>query len=486
MHHSANTGPGRAWHACILIGALAFFWTSGCLAAGLDSGPWPMFHRSAAHDGRSPVPFLASSQLLWSESLSDTVEFSSPVIDRNGNIYLGDIGKEIWAFQPSGDTLWTYKSGGNIRRSTPAIADDGTIYFGSNDGNLYALNPDGSFKWASPTGGAVKTSPAIGSDGRIYVGSDDANLWAFFPDGSVDWTFPAGDTIRSSPALVGDTLVVFGSNDGFIYAVNTDGTPAWSAATGGPVKASPARGQGGDIIVGSYDGFLYSIRHHGSLNWALFVGEELKSSPAIGQTGKIYLGVDKDLHCYRDEGVLSWTFATSAPIVSSPAVTPDLESEDEIVVFGSDDGKIYAARRPGEEVWSYEVGWPVRSSPAMGQAGLLYIGAMDGKLYAFQGDATSVDEAPFQEDVRLVVGPNPFTSSAGLWFRLEQSESDDPGSLRIYDAAGRLVRSLALSPARPVLWNGFDDEGRHLPSGVYLYRWVKDGASASGSIVRLR
>jgi flagellar hook assembly protein FlgD len=46
--------------------------------------------------------------------------------------------------------------------------------------------------------------------------------------------------------------------------------------------------------------------------------------------------------------------------------------------------------------------------------------------------------------------------------------------LEIYDAAGRLVRSMALGDldAGPghVRWDGHDDEGAPLPSGTYFYR----------------
>jgi hypothetical protein len=64
--------------------------------------------------------------------------------------------------------------------------------------------------------------------------------------------------------------------------------------------------------------------------------------------------------------------------------------------------------------------------------------------------------------------PNPFNPQTHLPFELEK-----PGlvTLRIYDLAGRLVRTLVDEeyPAggHEVLWNGRDDAGRQLPSNVY-------------------
>jgi outer membrane protein assembly factor BamB len=473
--------------AGLLAATLLSLGASAVSGAGLNSGPWPMFHRSAAHEGRSPELFPESPTLLWSAPLSDSVEASSPAVDENGVIYLGDAGKELWAFDASGAPLWNYHTDGNLKRSSPAVADDGVIYFGSNDGNLYALNPDSSLQWASPTGGAVKTSPAIGLDGTIYAGSDDANLWAFLPDGSVKWTFPAGDTIRSSPALVADSLVVFGSNDGGIYAVHTsDGSLAWQAATGGPVKSSPAVGQGGVIFVGSFDGFLYALYAYGGLNWATFTGEEIRSSPAIGSTGKIYLGVGTEIHCYHDEGDPSWVFSTGDIVESSPAVVSNGVGGD-IVICGSDDGNLYSIGPSGTEVWSHAIGSPVRSSPAVGANGVIYVGAMDGRLYAFGSGSSGVGD-PMSAGPRLVFFPNPLPAGASLKIRLLGSQDDvpRPGILDVYDSSGRRLRSLALPVHGTATWDGTGARGEHVASGIYYFRWGEGDRSGSGRVVRVR
>jgi flagellar hook assembly protein FlgD len=51
--------------------------------------------------------------------------------------------------------------------------------------------------------------------------------------------------------------------------------------------------------------------------------------------------------------------------------------------------------------------------------------------------------------------------------------------LAIYDLAGRLVRRLLdeerLAGAFSARWDGHDDAGRALPSGIYLARLTADG-----------
>ncbi len=69
--------------------------------------------------------------------------------------------------------------------------------------------------------------------------------------------------------------------------------------------------------------------------------------------------------------------------------------------------------------------------------------------------------------------PNPFNPSTALAYALPR-----PASVRltVYDALGRHVRTLVESeqPAGSytVRWDGHDDAGRPVPSGVYLYRII--------------
>lgn len=72
--------------------------------------------------------------------------------------------------------------------------------------------------------------------------------------------------------------------------------------------------------------------------------------------------------------------------------------------------------------------------------------------------------------------PNPLRRSAVLEFALAR---DGDVSLRLYDAGGRRVRTL-VSGARPAgthraVWDGLDDAGRRLPSGLYFLRLASGG-----------
>jgi flagellar hook assembly protein FlgD len=60
-------------------------------------------------------------------------------------------------------------------------------------------------------------------------------------------------------------------------------------------------------------------------------------------------------------------------------------------------------------------------------------------------------------------------------------------AIRIYNIAGSLVRSLHASVVNPgnqvFLWDGCDEEGRVLPSGVYLTQITAGRIELSGKAV---
>ena len=75
--------------------------------------------------------------------------------------------------------------------------------------------------------------------------------------------------------------------------------------------------------------------------------------------------------------------------------------------------------------------------------------------------------------------PNPFNSSTIIPYEIATSAAAE---LAIYNVAGQRVRTFVLGYQSPgeyrVVWDGRDDGGRKLGSGVYLYA-LKSGAEAA-------
>jgi hypothetical protein len=83
--------------------------------------------------------------------------------------------------------------------------------------------------------------------------------------------------------------------------------------------------------------------------------------------------------------------------------------------------------------------------------------------------------------------PNPFNPTTTISFDLEEKM---PIELSIYDVRGRRVRRLMDEIVDPghhrITWDGKDECGDHLPSGVYLYRLVTGGQSVSRKMLLLK
>jgi hypothetical protein len=83
--------------------------------------------------------------------------------------------------------------------------------------------------------------------------------------------------------------------------------------------------------------------------------------------------------------------------------------------------------------------------------------------------------------------PNPFNPSTTISFRMPR-----PGgvALRVYDPAGRLVRTLVAgrieAGSHRAPWDGTDADGRAVSSGVYLYRLSALGEMLTGRMTLIR
>jgi hypothetical protein len=83
--------------------------------------------------------------------------------------------------------------------------------------------------------------------------------------------------------------------------------------------------------------------------------------------------------------------------------------------------------------------------------------------------------------------PNPFWPATVIDFTMPD---DGPAALRIYDVAGRLVRTLisgtVTAGPHSEPWNGLDDNGNRVASGVYFYRLQTGGQTFTRKLVLLR
>ena len=105
----------------------------------------------------------------------------------------------------------------------------------------------------------------------------------------------------------------------------------------------------------------------------------------------------------------------------------------------------------------------------------------------YEGDAdTGVGHTPADRP-GIACAPNPFRDRVEL--SLPVPEAGDV-FVRLYSVDGRLVRTLHHGPARSgrldLVWNGLDDSGRAVASGVYFARASGSVRETTGKVVLLR
>ncbi len=335
--------------------------------------------------GAREVSADPENKLLWTVALGEVWLDASAAVGPDGTIYTASsFGRNgaLTAITPAGAIKWSFRTGSDIK-SSPAVGADGTVYFGSRDRRLYALRPDGAKKWSALTGGWVDSSPALARDGTVCFGGWDGTFYALKPGGGTNWTFKTGGPIDSSPAIGADGTIYFGSHDQTLYALDARGVKKWGFHTDGAILSSPAIDADGVIYFTSVDGKLYALHPDGAEKWHLWTGGVGDSSPVIDPRGDVYLGVNHEFLALKAGGIKKWDFGFNGYKMCGAAVV----AADGTIFFGCDAGNFYAFNPDGTMQFSLPLGGAITSSPAMTDAGTLYVGAVGGRLSAIKGNA---------------------------------------------------------------------------------------------------
>ena len=113
--------------------------------------------------------------------------------------------------------------------------------------------------------------------------------------------------------------------------------------------------------------------------------------------------------------------------------------------------------------------------------------AFGGSLVQSWWCSTPADDVPAPVTTLAGAHPNPFNPKTTLRFSLAERQR---ATLRLYDLTGRRVRTL-LDETRDagdhaVDWNGRDDAGRRLASGIYLVRFEAAGVREEEKLILIK
>lgn len=400
-------------------------------STGLADSPWPMFHGNIRGTGLSKYDTSKiDGTIKWQIKLGSQTS-TSPVLASDGTIYIGGEDCNLHAINPDGTEKWIFDAGEPVfsqewndyscMRGSPVVNKDGTIYIVALSNFMFAISPDGKEKWRYPVYlfTDVWSSPVIGSDGTIYVGSEEyppprvsdkpmevgGSFYAINPDGTLKWTYDSKSAGMTSTAAIDKDEVIYTSGGDFdkdvgtfvntIFAFNSDGSIKWKFRPEGVVEGSAALGEDGTIYIGvkgkddPKNGKFYALNPDGSLKWQIPFYGGMSVTPAIGKDGTLYLGNwEGTFYALTADGKEKWHFDTpkaTETLSSSPAI-----GADGTIYFGSIANAFYALNPDGSEKWKMDApGGGIISSPAIGSDNVIYIASIPGTLYAIGASDTS-------------------------------------------------------------------------------------------------
>jgi hypothetical protein len=171
---------------------------SGCASVGT----WSQFHGDGPSQGFKAIHTTYALKPKWTLDLTDHVAFSSPVLSKDGTIY---VGASDGLIKVSQDGLMLWKTSFTDARifSSPAAGPDGNIYVVTTKkigdkqyySELHSVNPLGNINWTRNFGVTsdifTSASPKIwGSEKNLNIFVYLKELYVFSQDGRM---LKAGD-----------------------------------------------------------------------------------------------------------------------------------------------------------------------------------------------------------------------------------------------------------------------------------------------------
>ncbi len=326
--------------------------------------------------------------------------------------------------------------------SKDMVHQDGYLYVAGADGFTVVdvSNPASPSVVGSLTGWNIELAAISGT--RLYGATIDGVL---ILDASVPGSptllggFPLPD-VRSLAARGTDLYVVTDfEGNGDVYRVDCS-DPGWVF-----FDASYGGGAGGQVRCD--DTYVYVSGREGiaqldpeTLDIMSLVGERSFATRdlVLGSNGKVYGLTSSDLHGFKSSPTLEYAF-----------------------------------------------GGPANVGAAYGMAeveGFLYVSGFS-RLNIFDPSCAPSDvetEAGSRRELRLTAAPNPSSGAVRFHFEREVGRSSH---LELFDSSGRILASIEVSDeSSQIQWDGRDDHGRVVPTGVIFARLKTPQGTASGTV----
>lgn len=334
---------------------------------------------------------------FWTYTTAGPIE-STPVA-YGRNVYVASTDGTLYALdQTTGNQVWTMRTDGRIT-TTPEIASadvgegvtSALVVLAGDDGIVRArdaLSDLQSEAWAVRLGSRITSSPVV-AEGKAFVATSDGSVHALeLVDGQEVWRYPAegdGLGVVSAPLVYHDGVVYVGTEGGELHLIEAaTGEARCQFDAGAAIVANPVIADALYLPTRGNTIFVRPIGECGQrpvpgrlplygTETAVEVAPAIRGDRMYLPSGRFLYSIDlrDNSHAWPASTVDAGSLISGAPVVAGDAV-----------YFGTEDGLAIAVdAETGDELWRWQTGNFVRSSPAVVE-GAVFVASGDGTLYA--------------------------------------------------------------------------------------------------------
>ncbi len=403
--------------------------------------------------------------------------------DRSIHALSGLTGEIIWTHDTHeyGDGGWVYQVYVKYDYNDDEIPD--VLAATGNDGNH--TGPQRIYCLDGLTGNSIWEFYAPGPKFSV-LGIEDANY-----DGQPDVIGGASNLYESQGIVYG----IDGETGDEIWSYDVVGSSVWALEQTCHLNYNGVR----EIIAGDFSGNYYCIEPadgseiwNGNIGTAIilrFIKLDDVNNDDAHDFAIAHSGFQNAVVIDGSNGDQIW----SQPVADQPwnaARIPDISGDgiNDLLVgtlFNNNYG-YFLNGVDGSEIGSVNMGTAIDAIASIpditnDDSWEMVCGGRDGTIICISGgEAVSHspnNTIPDPNDIAELIGnfPNPFNPETSISFNLKK---DSKVSLKIFNIKGQLIRTLineqlSASPYS-VVWNGKNDNGNHVSTGVYLYRLQAD------------
>ena len=264
--------------------------------------------------------------------------------------------------------------------STPVIDKNGNLYFGSHNGSIYCMDENGQIKWQFVTEFKVYSSPLL-LDDKIYIGSNRSTLLCLTLDGELVWKYDGYLAFAKQSKL--KRLLINGFNHlkydyefKKVRYVNT-----WTSPNV----------VGNDYIAFVFYGLGLVLldKKTGEVHWQKDLGSPSFHLAGVAVTNddggdKIAVcGQNSGLHLFDESGKLLWN--NKAFSGSNAWANPSIDPEEKCIYHSEScynrKSIVYKTDLNGKVLWKKQFSFGCRASIAISRKNYVVFLGLNGTIY---------------------------------------------------------------------------------------------------------